>query len=133
MPLHKPSLMTLPVEILDIIISLFDLPSLLAWWDTCTENEGHVKHLLQAARDRIIGYYIEDVAGFLDLLDEFNAVIAGNAALAFFLRDDLVLDLQLDVSVGMYEGPEMEEALTARFDCTPTHGGHDDIIQERVP
>ncbi|RDX54692.1 hypothetical protein OH76DRAFT_1340919, partial [Lentinus brumalis] len=78
-------------------------------------------------RDRLLALFVEDVDEFLRTLSWFNAIVTGDVALAFFLRDDSVVNMELEIAVGLYQGPDLEEDLMARFGCCPTHGGTDDV------
>lgn len=124
---------SLPRELYDWVLDLLDFPSLLAWRGTCRRNQQEVNTILVNTRNRILAYFIDDVDDFLRMLTWDRAVISGDAALAFFLRDDMVLGIELEVAVPFEEGYDFEDHLIARFHCTPTHGGSSQKIPQHHP
>lgn len=74
-----------------------------------------VNNAIRTSLRTIIRRYVSDPDVILDLLEEFHAVIWGNAALAFFLRDLSVLDKDLDISVGLRDSNALKTVLQLRI------------------
>ncbi|TFK80353.1 hypothetical protein K466DRAFT_438044, partial [Polyporus arcularius HHB13444] len=66
----------------------------------------------------ILRRYVPDPDVILELLEEFHAVVWGNAALAFFLRDLSVLDKDLDISVGLRDSNALKTVMQLRIPMT---------------
>ncbi|KAI0724245.1 hypothetical protein C8T65DRAFT_691373 [Cerioporus squamosus] len=128
---------SLPRELLDVILDLLDVPSLLAWRGACKRNEADVNALLIEGRDRILRHFVvDDVEAFLGMLTWYGAVVTGEAALAFFLRDHSALGNELEVAVGRDECGTIQRELEEQFHCTPLRkadGRDDERVNEHHP
>ena len=89
--------------------------ALLSLGATCPYFHEHVSFTLQKERNAIIHHYYANPPGFLSILSWNRAVITGEAALAFVMRDRSLL------------GPELEVCVSCTFS--------DDLLQdlEREP
>ncbi|RDX52648.1 hypothetical protein OH76DRAFT_1416385 [Lentinus brumalis] len=98
----------------EALCSQQDLPSLLAWHRACRRNEEIVKPLLIQTYNGILGHFVDDVEGFLEMLTYYHAVITREAALAFFLR----VERAVSVAVIKKEGWGIERELEDKFNLT---------------
>lgn len=76
-----------------------DILSLLALGGTCDYFSDRVSHTLKKERNAIIGEYLCAPEQFLWHLTDNKAVITGEAALAFIMRDWRILTNELEISV----------------------------------
>ena len=76
-----------------------DILSLLALGGTCDYFSDRVSHTLKKERNAIIGEYLCALEQFLWHLTDNKAVITGEAALAFIMRDWRILTNELEISV----------------------------------
>ena len=75
------------------------MQTLLALGSTSTYFRDRVSTILKRERDNIIRRYWPDPQAFLDILSESRAIVTGEAALSFFMRDPDLLTDELEVCV----------------------------------
>ena len=75
------------------------MQTLLALGSTSTHFRDRVSTILKRERDNIIRRYWPDPQAFLDILSESRAIVTGEAALSFFMRDPDLLTDELEVCV----------------------------------
>ncbi|EIW54146.1 uncharacterized protein TRAVEDRAFT_23341 [Trametes versicolor FP-101664 SS1] len=98
----------LPDKAMDVIVRKLSVVSLLALRCTNKRLYSSVTAELQRARDLLLAPYVDDTISMWGLLEEYNAVVGGMAALAFFLRDDDLLPATLDVYVSDNYAPGID-------------------------
>ena len=121
------------MEIERQILEGCDLISLYVCRDVCTRFEGMYWDILRATRDRILRYFLRAGAErFLKILYDAHAVVTGNAALAFMLRDEGILGKELDIAVPNGGGTAIENFLVKTFDavCLAEYPG---ALRRRAP
>ena len=77
------------------------MQDLLALGGTCTYFGDSVSKTLKRERNDIIRRYWPDPQAFLDILSGSRAIVTGEAALAFFMRDPSLLTAELEVCVSL--------------------------------
>ncbi len=89
-----------------------DMRSLMRWRRTCKTHYEVAVRTIDQELGAMVEVYVPSRTFFMAVLHECRAVIGGEAALAFFLRDPTVLSRQLDVYAGSQDGPALVTALT---------------------
>lgn len=89
----------MPQAIVICMLSHTDMLTLLRCRLQCRLYRELVNSELRIGMRRILRHYIPEPTDLLDALLAYRAVISGRAALALFLRDDTILDRDLEVSV----------------------------------
>ncbi|KAI0708325.1 hypothetical protein C8Q76DRAFT_695754 [Earliella scabrosa] len=107
----------LPEEVVEMIAREYDVPTLLAWRSTSSTHRIHAGDALMEMRDRVVAAYIaeDNVGWFLDVLAFHSAVITGEAALAFVLRDTTLLGDTFEVAVDRVHGSELQDDVQRWF------------------
>lgn len=107
----------MPYDVMALFATEYDLPSLLAWRSTSSTHRVHGSLLLERTRDQIVEHFVgrEDTMWLLNVLAHHRAVITGDAALAFMLRDLSVVGDTLHIAVDRVQGAELEEDLERWF------------------
>ena len=82
-----------------------DLPSLLAWRNTCVLNYAHATAALKRSLTAAINPFLSHPNAFLDIISRYSAVIGGEVALAFVRRHHSFQPQTLEIfaSVSLYE------------------------------
>ncbi|KAI0683487.1 hypothetical protein C8Q76DRAFT_566229, partial [Earliella scabrosa] len=110
-------LISFPNEVLLNILRYMDMPSLLSWRSTCSRLRRQCARELEVSRDAIVRAFFHDVDAFWECLTFHRALIIGEAALAFLLRDTAAIASDLHLAVGLYEGAGLQEQMEREFGC----------------
>ena len=89
------------------------MPSLLCLGGTCLYHRDRVSHILKKERNSIIGRYWPQPERLLWILSRSRAVITGEAALAFIMRDRSLLTKELEVCVSRLYAEDLLQELDA--------------------
>ncbi len=87
----------IPAEINGMMADSMDMPSAVAWRQTCRENYAHVTSSLKRNRLKLVGMFLSPTSAFDTLLGECNGVLGGDAALSYVLRTEAINPSVLDV------------------------------------
>lgn len=82
------------------LVDNMDMPSMLSWAETCKREYERVQVELEASMFNIIAPFMNPVRFMQIFLPSPGAIITGEAALAFVLRDHSLLTDTLEVTVG---------------------------------
>ncbi|PIL32587.1 hypothetical protein GSI_05290 [Ganoderma sinense ZZ0214-1] len=111
----KLTFMSLPLDILQEIEDHLDLLALLSLGGTCVYFRDRVAGTLAFERDVIIEHYWASAKVLLPMLTRCHAVISGEAALAFVMRNRSLLGRELEICVSAQHSDD----LLSDFDAEP--------------
>ncbi|KAI0705558.1 hypothetical protein C8Q76DRAFT_801303 [Earliella scabrosa] len=113
----------LPVELERMLMEEFDMLGLLNWRPVCGRYLLQVDTQLRKEMEAIVKVYLPGQASILlDALPRFRAVITGEAAIAFVLRDMKLLGMDLEICVAEPEAEELHAFLQKNFTLTKVCG-----------
>ena len=82
-----------------LVLSYFDMLSLLTWRRTCRSNYTAVSHELHSNRLNLLARFLPDPGAFLTQLTLCGGLIVGEAALSYVLRDPSICCVTLEVAI----------------------------------
>ena len=77
-----------------------DMPTLLAWRATNRSNYADVRSELQSSLHRLLADFVPSPPALLSLVTRTRALLSGEFALCYLLRDDSFVPYSLDIYVG---------------------------------
>ncbi|KAI0730636.1 hypothetical protein C8Q76DRAFT_792787 [Earliella scabrosa] len=113
----------LPVELERMLLEGYDMLSLLNWRAVRGRYLFQVDRQLRKEMEKIVNVYVPGQASLLlDALHRFRAIITGEAAIAFLLRDRDLLGMDLELCVGEPEAEALHAFLKNNFVLTKVCG-----------
>ena len=94
---------SLSPELCGMIADEMDIASVICWRQTCTANYAHAVGSLERKLVQLVDLFVTYPTALLRVVTEFNAVIGGEVALAYILRDVLIRPHSLEIFVSRLE------------------------------
>lgn len=90
-------------EIGGIISDDMDIKSLCQWRATCRQNYLQGTASLRRSLMKVLNGFVHDPSNFMSLITRHNALIGGEVALAFILRDSTYFARSLEIFAGQWD------------------------------
>ncbi|RDX45269.1 hypothetical protein OH76DRAFT_1420890 [Lentinus brumalis] len=130
---------SIPPDVEHLIADHLDINTVLDWRTVCPRFREQANAALRNMFRRIIRYYVRDANAFVEMLRQFGAIVAGQSALAFFLRDVNVLGTYLyvcctdNVFDDLVDGLQMKFTLNIVPESPRSRGGKSSLRYLRTP